>query len=144
MDIDLQRWMFPGLFLLIMVTSGAADMAAQGTLSPLPAVKNGFVVISHRGNHIKVPENTIASTKEAIRAGADYVEIDLRTTKDGYLVLSHDATVDRMTHGKGKVRSLTFEEIRRLKVGKGGRGVDRIPTFGEILNVCKGRVNIYI
>ncbi|HVW60809.1 MAG TPA: ChbG/HpnK family deacetylase [Puia sp.] len=117
--------------------------SAQVPLSPLPSVRNGFVVISHRGNHVKVPENTIASIQEAIRVGADYVEIDLRTTKDGYLVLSHDATVDRMTDGKGRVRDLTFEEIERLKVGKDST-IYRVPTFREVLNACKGRMNIYL
>jgi len=142
-DMDTQRWMFPGLLLLAMVAGGITDVIAQGRFSPLPAVRNGFVVIAHRGNHVKVPENTIASVEEAIRAGADYVEIDLRTTKDGFLVLSHDATVDRMTDGKGKVRDLTFGEIRKLKVGEDSTPY-RIPTFREVLDVCKGRMNIYL
>jgi len=137
------RWMFSGLLLLAVVAGSTAVAAAQGTVSPLPAVRNGFVVIAHRGNHIKVPENTVASVKEAIRAGADYVEIDLRTTKDGFLVLSHDATVDRMTDGKGKVRDLTFEEIGKLRVGKDS-AIHRIPAFREVLNVCKEHINIYL
>src|SRR4051794_26964468 len=82
---------------------------AQDLLSPLPLVKNGFVVISHRGNHVSVPENTLASLEAAIASGADYAEIDLRTTKDGFLVLSHDASVDRMTDGKGNVKDFRLE-----------------------------------
>ena len=93
---------------------------AQPTATPLPAVKNGFVVISHRGNHVNVPENTLAAVEEAIRAGADYTEMDLRTTKDSFLVLSHDATVDRMTNGMGRVKDLTLEEIEKLTVKPGG------------------------
>jgi len=131
------------IVVIILAMSIGKGFSAQAPMSPLPAVRNGFVVISHRGNHVKVPENTIAAIQEAIRVGADYVEIDLRTTKDGYLVLSHDATVDRMTDGKGKVRDLTFEEIGRLKVGKDSV-MYRMPVFRDVLNVCKGRVNIYL
>ncbi len=132
------------IIIIIAAISIGRGFSAQPPLSPLPAVHNGFVVISHRGNHVKVPENTIAAIQEAIRVGADYVEIDLRTTKDGQLVLSHDATVDRMTDWKGKVRDLTFEEIEKLKVGKNEGSVYRVPTFREVLNVCKGRMNIYL
>jgi len=128
--------------LLFLVTGPAMCVQAQGVLSSLPAARHGFVVIAHRGDHVKMPENTVASVEAAIRSGVDYVELDLRTTKDGQLVLSHDGTVDRMTNGKGKVRGLTFEEIRKLRVGKEGNY--RIPTFREILKVCKGRMNIYL
>jgi glycerophosphoryl diester phosphodiesterase len=141
--MDTKGWMFRGLLLLAVAGGKTTDVVAQDVHSHLPAGRNGFVVIAHRGNHVRVPENTIASVEEGIRAGADYVEIDLRTTKDGYLVLSHDATVDRMTDGKGKVRDLTFEEIRKLKVGKDST-LYRIPTFREVLRVCKGRMNIYL
>ncbi len=116
--------------------------------APLPAVKNAFVVIAHRGNHVDVPENTVASVKEAIKSGADYVEIDLRTTKDGFLVLSHDATVDRMTDGKGNVKDLTLAEIKNLSIVGHARTGDhkayRIPEFKEVLEACKKRINIYL
>jgi len=120
-------------------------------ISPLPVTKNKFVVISHRGNHVDVPENTVASVMAAIKSGADYAEIDLRTTKDGYLVLSHDATVDRMTDGKGNVKDLTLEEIKKLRIvapGLSGKALDgvvyRMPEFKEVLAVCQQRINIYL
>jgi glycerophosphoryl diester phosphodiesterase len=80
----------------------AIQVAAQAQIT-LPESQNKLVVIAHRGNHVDFPENTIASFKEAIKAGADYVEVDLRTSRDGHLVVVHDATVDRTTNGKGKV-----------------------------------------
>ena len=113
--------------------------------APMPATKNGFVVISHRGNHVVVPENTLEAVQEAIRVGADYTEMDLRTTKDSCLVLSHDRTVDRMTDGKGLVSDLTLEEIKKLTVKGGVAGaVYRVPEFKDILRACKGRINIYL
>ena len=113
----------------------------------LPETKYKLAVIAHRGNHVKVPENTLESVKAAIKSGADYVEIDLRTTKDGYLVIHHDATVDRMTNGTGNVKDLTLAEIQQLKVAdknKPTKKTYRVPTFAEILKAAKGKINIYL
>jgi glycerophosphoryl diester phosphodiesterase len=129
---------------ILAVLSAAGSVLPQSTRAPLPAVRNAFVVIAHRGNHVKVPENTVASVKEAILCGADYVEMDLRTTKDGWLVMSHDASVDRMTNGKGNVRDLSLEQIKKLKVRGNDSTVYRIPLFKEILNACKQRINLYL
>ncbi|MFT3946183.1 MAG: glycerophosphodiester phosphodiesterase family protein [Agriterribacter sp.] len=123
------------------------NIFAQDQHAALPKTKYNLVVIAHRGDHVKVPENTIASIKEAIKSGADYVEIDLRTTKDGYLVLQHDASVDRMTDGKGNVNDLTLAEIQALKVSdknKPAKKTYRVPTFAEVLKACKGKINIYL
>lgn len=133
------------IFLSIFLSSG---LMAQENHAPLPKVKNGFVVIAHRGNHVNVPENTVASVKEGIRSGADYVEIDLRTSSDGYLVLSHDASVDRMTDGKGNIKDLTLEQIKKLAISDHAKAGDhkiyRIPEFREILEACGKHMNIYL
>ncbi|MCC6286559.1 MAG: alpha/beta hydrolase fold domain-containing protein [Chitinophagaceae bacterium] len=123
------------------------NIFAQDQQASLPKTKYKLVVIAHRGDHVKVPENTIASIKEAIKSGADYVEVDLRTTKDGYLVLQHDASVDRMTDGKGNVKELTLAQIQALKVSdknKSEKKIYRVPTFAEVLKACKGKINIYL
>jgi glycerophosphoryl diester phosphodiesterase len=82
----------------------------------VPEAKHKFIVIAHRGDHVNVPENTLAAYENAIKNRVDYVEIDLRTTKDSVLVIMHDATVDRMTNGKGKISDLTYAELRKLKI----------------------------
>ncbi|MBS1609348.1 MAG: glycerophosphodiester phosphodiesterase family protein [Bacteroidetes bacterium] len=113
----------------------------------LPFVSNKIVVIAHRGDHVDVPENTIAAYEKAIEHGADFIETDLRTTKDGELVIMHDASVDRMTNGKGKVNELSYKEIKELKITdkhKQGLPVYTIPTFKEVLNTCKGKTGIYL
>ncbi|GAB2787314.1 hypothetical protein GCM10027275_35020 [Rhabdobacter roseus] len=122
---------------------GLTAALAQSTLAPLPVSRHGLVVIAHRGGHDKVPENTLAAVEEAIQSGADYVELDLRTSRDGYLVIHHDATVDRMTNGHGKVSELTLAELQALKVGGSPDG-HRIPEFREVLRACKGRINLYL
>lgn len=120
-----------------------AGLAQQGA-APLPVSRHGFVVIAHRGNHQLKPENTTAAVEAAIEAGADYVEVDLRTTKDGKLVLCHDETVDRTTNGKGRVKDLTWDELSKLTTtGKDGKAY-RVPELTEILQVCKDKINIYL
>src|SRR5450755_180942 len=76
-----------------------------------------IIAISHRGEHLQRPENTLPAFLEAIRVGADFIEVDVRTTSDGKLVLSHDATVDRCTNGHGAVSAMTFEEVEALDAG---------------------------
>jgi len=118
--------------------------AAQQHVAQLPVTKNKFVVIAHRGNHVNVPENTVAAIEATIQAGADYAELDLRTSADGKLVLMHDATVERTTNGKGKVSDLTLEEIKKLVIrGKDGKTY-QVPTFEEALKAARGKLNIYL
>ena len=74
------------------------------------------LVIAHRGAHKTVPENTIASLEKAIELGVDYVELDVRRTKDGVLILMHDASINRMTNGKGKIEDLTYDEIHKFDI----------------------------
>ncbi len=104
-------------------------------------------MIAHRGAKKFAPENTIPAYEKAIEMGMDYIEMDVQTTKDGHLVMSHDWTVERMTDGRGKIGEMTLEQIKDLDAGvkfssefKG----TRIPTFDEALKVCRKRVKVYL
>jgi glycerophosphoryl diester phosphodiesterase len=100
-----------------------------------------IAVIAHRGEHIHHAENSVAAIQSAADLEADYVELDVRTTRDGKLVLMHDKTVDRTTDGHGAVSSLTLEDIRSLHV----RGdIRAVPTFEEALDAARGRISIYL
>ena len=105
------------------------------------------VAISHRGEHLHHPENTVPAFEEAIRLGADFIEVDLQTTADGKLVLSHDGTVNRCTNGQGKVSEMTFEQIEALdtgiKTGPEFAGT-RIPTFDQALDLARGKIGVYV
>ena len=96
-------------------------------------------VIAHRGEHLHHPENTLPAYQAAIDAGADFIEVDLRTTSDGKLVIMHDATVDSQTNGKGAVKDMTFAQIRALDV----RG-SKVPTFDEVLDLARGKIGVYV
>lgn len=113
----------------------------------LPISKNAFVVIAHRGDHTKAPENTLKAYKNAIRNHVDYIEIDLRMTRDSQLVIMHDENLLRMTGVNAKVSDLTLDSVKKLKVTEKAHpnwGKHTIPTFKEVLNFSKGKVNIYL
>jgi glycerophosphoryl diester phosphodiesterase len=113
----------------------------------IPLSKHVLIVIAHRGNHRHAHENTLTALQNAINAGADYAEIDVRRTSDGHHVLMHDQTVDRMTDGHGSVKQLTLSQLQQLHVRDLRRpeiAADRIPTFEDALQLIKGRVNIYL
>ena len=129
------------------VTSHISQSFLVQQPTPLPKTKHKLVIIAHRGSHLKFPENTLAAYEEAIKEGADYVEIDLRTTKDGHLVIMHDESATRMTGKKGLIKDLNYSEIRDLKIkstNKEDTTTYRIPDFISVLNLCKGKINIYL
>jgi glycerophosphoryl diester phosphodiesterase len=131
------------------IIAAIALFAGLGTYvpNPAPVSKHKFIIAAHRGDHVTYPENTLATYREAIKNEADYVEIDLRTTKDGELISMHDASVTRMTNAAGLVKDLTLAEFEQLKVKSkdtASTEIYRIPTFKQILNLCKDKINIYL
>ncbi len=98
------------------------------------------LVYAHRGARADEPENTLRSYRRALAQGADGIELDIRLSADGHLVVIHDKTVDRTTDGSGPVDSFSLAEIQALDAGKG----ERIPTFDEAMEVCGDLVQIEI
>ena len=104
-------------------------------------------ITAHRGSSLEAPENTIASIEKAIEDGADYAEIDVRLTRDGSVVLIHDASLKRTAGTDAKVWEKNLEDLRELDVGalfsqeyKG----ERIPTLDEVIDVASGRIRLNI
>lgn len=122
-------------------------LSSDSQAAELPKLRHSFVVVAHRGEHQHHHENTLEAIEGAIEAGADFVELDIRRSKDGHYLLMHDSTVDRMTDGHGTVASLTWDKLRGLKVqDRSLTNVppSRIPSFDEVLKVCHNRINIYL
>jgi glycerophosphoryl diester phosphodiesterase len=94
------------------------------------------IVTGHRGVMGSEPENTLRSFRRAIEYGCDEIELDLRVTSDGELVVLHDATVDRTTNGTGPVASMTFDAVRKLDAGQG----ELVPTWEETVEVVTVRI----
>lgn len=98
-----------------------------------------LMVASHRGGHIRAPENSLAAIDEAIEAGADFIEIDVHVTSDGVPYILHDRTLDRTTNDTGPSEEVSYAELRALRL-KGGDTPP--PTLLEILRHSCGRVLI--
>ena len=93
--------------------------------------------IAHRGGQ---PENTLRAFETAKRDGASAVEVDLEVTKDGHGVLLHDSSIDRTSNGKGWVKDLTLEQLKKFDFGvKFGMesSEERIPTLHEAVDKCR-------
>lgn len=77
----------------------------------------GPLFFAHRGGSLLAPENTLAAFDRGASLGADALELDIQETRDGELVVIHDATVDRTTDATDPVASFTLDELRRLDAG---------------------------
>jgi glycerophosphoryl diester phosphodiesterase len=102
------------------------------------------LVAAHRAMHIKYPENSLAAIQHAIDSGVDIIEIDIRRTKDGRLILMHDGTVDRTTYGEGKVEDLTYQQIRQITLKKSDEDtlIHMIPSLEEALGLAKDHIMV--
>ena len=93
------------------------------------------LVIAHRGASGELPENTLPAYELALAQGSDMIEIDLHTTRDGAIVITHDEDLESLG-GRGEVADATLEEIRRLDAGGGAV----VPTLREVLDAFGGRI----
>ncbi len=99
-------------------------------------------VVAHRGDWHNVPENTLESIRNCIKTAIDIVEVDVRKTLDGHLILMHDTTVDRTTTGSGKVSELTLDQIKSLWLKNADNTVSQqqVPTLEAAMLLAKGKI----
>lgn len=134
---------------LLVIALGAALLTACASSrggSPPDEVRD-FVLIAHRGASGHAPENTLAAFRLAAESRADYFEIDCRLSKDGQVVLVHDADLERTAGHAAEVGSLSLEELKLLDVGS-WFGSDftgeRIPTLVESLDAATADCGVYV
>ncbi|GAB3022919.1 glycerophosphodiester phosphodiesterase family protein [Spirosoma pulveris] len=111
-------------------------------------------VSAHRGASGIAPENTLATFRLALQLAVDYIEIDVRTTKDGKLVILHDGTLNRTTSGTGPVREQTLAELKKLSAANGMSDTfkaEQIPTLDEVCQLLAdwnarhpAKTNLYV
>ena len=131
-------------FMLISL-SGFAQSKPELNLNKVFNPNSKMVLVTaHRGDWRNTPENSIQALKNCIAMGVDIMELDLKKTKDGYLVIMHDQDIDRTTTGKGDVADYTLAEIQKfyLRSGSGHPTKHQIPTFKEILSIAKDHIII--
>lgn len=121
-----------------------AAVALLATAFPclsIAADYGGVKVIAHRGAGYEYDENTVEACRQSYERGIRGCEVDIRLTKDGHLVLMHDADVSRTTDGSGKVEEMTLAEIRTLKTK--GKGVS-VPTVEELFDYFQDKPDAYL
>jgi glycerophosphoryl diester phosphodiesterase len=129
-----------------LLTDRAEEVLAREVLRRVgkaPRVK----VAHHRGANRYAPENTLPAYEKAIRLGADFVEFDIRTTRDGVPFLLHDGKLDRTTNAMGPIRELDSAAVARLDAGA-WFGLPfantPVPTLDDFLKAVGGRVELYV
>ena len=123
---------FTKILSLMIFTSG---VSAQ-------VVETDFMVIAHRGYSSVAPENTLSAIKEAVKIGANYIEVDVHLSRDGEIVVIHDESIDRTTNGTGRVEDLPLDELKTYDAGgwfSPRHQGEAIPTLDEVFQaVPKG------
>ncbi len=144
----MKKVQFVVFFILWLLISSFVFCEDTGKRLLPPPKHGGIYVIAHRGFHQGYPENTLIAYQKAIELGVDFIEIDLRTTKDGEIVSIHNSKVDDYTmDAKGAVSQFTLEELKKMDIGSrvGPEFSDQcIPSLDEILELCKGQVGLYL
>lgn len=104
------------------------------------------VLIAHRGGVGFGVENSISCIARSVALGVEAVEIDVRLTRDGVLVVFHDARVDVLTDGKGRISEMTLGEVQALRLvdADGCATAERIPTLGQVLAFVEGRCKVLV
>lgn len=132
----------------------AADRPGADLRGRLYDWADGVLVVAHRACHAPapsrglttaLPENSLAALDRCVGLGVDMVEIDVRRTADGALVIMHDPTVDRTTDGHGRVSEMSLRQVKALRLKspgrRGGEGpAEAPPTLGEYLARTRGRI----
>ena len=144
-------------FVLVTLAGFACFVALTLRKGGRRTIKGGWPVnLAHRGASALAPENTLEAFRMAVEAGAGGLELDVHLTRDGHVVVIHDATVERTTGGTGAVAEMTLDELRAFDAGHNftpdggstrpyyGLGL-RVPTLAEVLREFPGiSVNIDI
>lgn len=108
---------------------------------------SSVVVAAHRGASIDTPENSMAAFEKAIELKADQIELDVHQTKDGVVVVTHDANIKRIAGVDKNVYDLTLAEIKSYDVGSWFDpkfSYLRVATLEEVLELCKGKIDLQI
>jgi glycerophosphoryl diester phosphodiesterase len=104
--------------------------------------------VAHRGGAHLAPENTMAAFRTALTLPIDAIECDVQMTRDGKVVVFHDATVERLTESEGNLLDLDFDALRSLNAAAHFEGgwpqTQQVPTLQEVLKFARGRTGVYV
>ncbi|MDX1597927.1 MAG: glycerophosphodiester phosphodiesterase family protein [Marinobacter sp.] len=104
-------------------------------------------ITAHRGSAFKAPENTLSAIEQAIRDGADYIEVDVQITADGVPVLWHDADMNRIFGLKERISKVAYEDIRNRDAGRWFNedfAEERIATLSQAIETVRGKADLFL
>ncbi len=105
------------------------------------------LIIAHRGSSSVSPENTLSAFHQAVRDGADAVELDVQLSRDGKVVVFHDRRLERTTDGHGELADQTFEELRSLSAGAWFSHdfvAERIPALHDVIRALPSKIGVNV
>ncbi len=124
-----------------------AAMAVGAFAVRTATLEDNVTVIAHRGSSKAAPENTMAAFRQAIADGTDWIELDVQETADGEVVVFHDSDFMKMARVPLKIWDATLADLARIDIGSWFApefSNERVPTLGEVLDACKGKVGVFI
>ena len=142
----LWRMTAPRFALLLIGAVAAAALAGSWLLNGIQT-QDDVVVIAHRGAAGKAPENTLASIRQAIKDGADMIEIDVQESSDGEVVVIHDSDFMKLSGVDLKVWDGSLKQLQEIDVGSwfdSGFSAERVPTLAQVLEEARGKVHVVI
>ncbi len=140
------RMTAPRFALLLAGCSAIAILVGTWLLDGIQTVDN-VTVIAHRGAAGKAPENTLASVRQAIKDGADWIEIDVQETVNGEVVVIHDSDFMKLAGVSLKVWNGTLEQVKEIDIGSWFDprfSAERVPTLIEVLEETRGKARVMI
>ncbi len=106
---------------------------------------SNIIIVAHRGFSGIYPENTLLAFQKAVELGVDFIELDIHQTLDKEIVVCHDEKIDRTTDGKGYIKEMNYEEIKKYDAGKWkGYSGEKIPLLKDVFEKFKNKVKILI
>lgn len=135
-----RAWLVEAALLAIVVIQAVLVVSAFDT-------PEDVAITAHRGNAFLAPENTASAMERAIQDGADYLEVDVRMTRDGELVLWHDADLKRLLDRPERISALYWNDIRELDAGgwfAPEYAGETILTLRELIEIARGRVGLFL
>ncbi|MGM0571125.1 glycerophosphodiester phosphodiesterase [Marinobacter sp.] len=135
-----RAWLVEGVLIVAVLVQASLVVSAFGTPEQV-------TITAHRGNAFAAPENSASAINRAIEDGADYLEVDVRMTRDGKLVLWHDADLTRLLGRRERISALLWDDIRELDAGSWFSpdfAGEPILTLEQLITMARGRAGLFL